>query len=318
MKSIAVTLHFSELLLALLKGKTGLLDALHILTREGINKHVKDSAFSLLVIMKKGKGLSNSLRIMRKGKVYFEPLYLTLITAAELTGNIEVVLERIVLDLQRRQVAKETIVNIMIYPAIIILLAAIGTIAIIVKGMPFFISGGLLSSDAINEAKTGLCIAGITLLSGGSALFIAYYKIFRNDSPESRIFYLLELLLKSHVTLPDALSQCIISLGYTKYGKAMVSIKKDIASGIPFSAAFAKTRRFSAYVLGWLSIADKHGNLNDICGNIRDYSIQKDNKIREIAAKLIEPAVIVLVGLYVLSIMLTVILPILSYSGGIL
>ena len=318
MKSTAVTLHFSELLLALLRGKTSLLDALHILTREGINRQVRDSASSLLVIMKKGKGLSDSLRLMRKGKVFFEPLYLTLIAAAELTGNIEVVLERIVLDLQRRQRAKETVANIMIYPAIIVLLAAIGTIAIIVKGMPFFISGGLLSADAIKDAKAGLGIAGIILLSGGVTLFITYYKIFKNDSPESKIFYLLELLLKSNVTLPDTLSQCIMSLGHTKYGKAMVRIKKDIASGVSFSTAFAKTQRFSAYVSGWLSIADMHGNLNDICGNIRDYSIQKDNKVREIAAKLIEPAVIVLVGLYVLIIMLTVILPILSYTGGIL
>jgi len=95
-------------------------------------------------------------------------------------------------------------------------------------------------------------------------------------------------------------------------------IKKDIVSGVSFSEAFARTKRFSPYVLGWLSIADINGNLNEISGNIRDHYLQKESKIREIAAKLIEPAVIVLVGIYVLIIMATVILPILSYSGGIL
>jgi type II secretory pathway component PulF len=61
-----------------------------------------------------------------------------------------------------------------------------------------------------------------------------------------------------------------------------------------------------------------HGNLSEICGNIRDYYAGRDNKTRELASKLIEPAVIMLTGLYVLIIMLTAILPILTYAGGVL
>jgi len=313
-----VTLHFAELLLTLLKGKTGLLDALHILAREGIERQIRDSAVSLLVLMKKGKGLSDSLRSLNEGKVRFEPIYLTLIEAAELTGNIETVLEQIVTDLKRKQLARENAVNILIYPAVIVFLAVAGTVAIIAKGMPFFIAGGLLSANVIKDAKLGIVTAGTVLLSGGGALLTAYFKIFSNDSPESRIFYLLDFLLAGNVALLDALSQCVTNMGQTKYGNALLTIKKGIASGKTFSGAFAKTRCFSAYVLGWLSIADTHGNLSEICGSIKDYYIRKDLKTREVAAKLMEPAVIVLVGLYVLIIMITVVLPILTFAGGIL
>jgi type II secretory pathway component PulF len=220
--------------------------------------------------------------------------------------------------LQRRQWAKENAVNILIYPVIIVLLAIAGTITIIVKGKPFFISGGLLSADVVREAKNGIGIAGLVLLFGGGALFITYFRIFNNDSPESKIFYLLDFQMKNNVTLLDALSQCVMSLRHGKYGGALIRIKKGIASGISFSEAFENTRCFSAYVLGWLSIADMNGNLNEICGSIKNYYAQKDKKKREIAAKLIEPAVIVLIGFYVLIIMVTVILPILSYTGGVL
>jgi len=318
MRSAAATLHFSELLLVLLRGKTSLTDALQILAGEGIEKQVKESAASLLAMMKKGKGLSDSLRNMDEGKVFFEPLYLTLIAAAELTGNIETVLERIVIDLQRKQKALDSVLNILIYPSIIVLLAITGTIAIIVKGMPYFISGGLLSAGVVRDAKTGIAIAGAVLLCGGSALFVCYFRIFNGDSPEFRIFYLLDFLLRSNVTLLDALSHCIISLARTKYGRALVSIKKDITSGVTFSSAFANVKKFSPYVSGWLSVADKHGNLGEICSSIRDYYARKDDKTREVASKLIEPAVIVLTGIYVLIIMVTVVLPILTYAGGIL
>ena len=318
MKNNALTLRFSELLLALLKGKTNLLDALHVLARDGIEKQLRDSAVSLLAVMKKGKGLSESLAIINGERALFCPLYLTLIAAAELTGNIEAVLERIVIDLRRKQKARENLVNIMIYPAIIVLLALAGTIGIIVKGLPFFISGGLLSAAAIKEAKVGVAFAGLVLLLGGGALFTVYFKIFGNDSPESSLFYLLHFLMKSNVTLLEALSQCVLNLGQSKYAKALLKIKKDVTSGVSFSDAFAGTSCFPPYVLGWLSVADTQGNLSDVCENIKEFYVKKETRLREAAARLIEPAVIVLVGVYVLVIMVTVILPILSHAGGVL
>ena len=314
----AATLHFSELLLVLLKGKTSIVDALHILASEGTEKHIKDSSSSLLLAMKKGKGLSESLQSINKGRVFFEPLYLTLIAAAELTGNIEAVLERIVIDLRRKQRAKETVVSILIYPSIIVLLAIAGTIIIIAKGIPLFTSSGMISGDAVSDAIFGICAAGIVLLTGGAIIFTVYFKIFYNNSFEFRVFYLLDFLLCSNVSLLETLSQCIISLGQTKYGKALVNIKKDISSGIPFSTAFAKVKHFSPYVLGWLSVAGTHGNINEICGGIKDYYAQKDNKTREIAAKLIEPMIITLTGFYLLIVMATVVLPILTSIGGFL
>jgi type II secretory pathway component PulF len=316
MRKTAATLHFSELLLVLLKGKTSLVDALQILARDGVEKQVKETASSLLSLMKKGKRFSESLSSINKKTAVFDPLYINLIAASELTGNVETVLERIARDLRRKIKAREDITNIMIYPSIIVLLAIAGTILIIVKGIPFFISGGLLSGNIVSDAIRGVCTAGAVLLVGGGALFFIYFKIFYNDSPEFRIFYMLDFLLRSNVTLIEAISHCILSLGQTKFGGALVSIKKDIAGGVPFSEAFSKIKYFSPYVLGWLSVADKQGNINDICASIKDYYENTDRRKRETAAKLMEPAVIVLTGAYVLIIMVTVILPVLTFAGG--
>ncbi|MDR1506807.1 MAG: type II secretion system F family protein [Treponema sp.] len=318
MKRETATLHFTELLLSLLKGSTGLVDALHILSRDGIEKDVRESAVELLLIMKRGRGFSDSLRAIKNGRVFFNPLYSTLITAAELTGNIQSVLERILNDLQRKQKARDNVLSILLYPAAIVFIAIAGTILIIVKGLPFFIQGGFLSGDVLQNAITGILVAGTVLLSGGGTLFFFYFKIFYFDSPEFRIFYLLDFLVKSNIPLVDALAQCIVSIGNTKYSAALVSVKKDISSGVPFSTAFAKTKLFSPYVLGWLSVADTQGDIALICGNISGYYAGKDSKHRELASRLIEPAVIIVTGIYLLIIMLTVILPILTYAGGVI
>jgi type II secretory pathway component PulF len=312
------TLHFSEMFLSLLKGKTSLIDALRILSREGIESPVKDCAASLLSIMKKGKTLSESFHLIESCKVSFDSLYLSLITAAEATGNIDEVLEHIVYDLQRKQRAKENVQNIIIYPILVISIAIAGTVIIIAKGFPLFVERDLLSPNVLSDATAGIVMAGIVLLTGGSFLFIIYYRIFYHDSPEYTIFYILDFMLRSNFTLPQTLSYCIMSMKNTKYGKSLVMVKKDIASGVPFSVAFERIRCFTSYVSGWLSVADANGNIIEICGNIKAYYEQKDTKRRTVAAKLIEPAIIVLTGVYILIIMLTVVLPILTYAGAIL
>ena len=315
MKSEAATLRFTELLLTLLKGKTSLFDSLSILAHNGADRVVRESAVSLLSSMKKGKGFSESLRHIKNG-VYFAPLYLTLISAAELAGNLETVLERIAGDLRRKAAAKENAANILIYPAIIVFLAVAGTTALVVKGIPLLIAEGFLSAGVVEDAKIGIGAAALVLLSGGSALFLVYFRIFNNDSPEFRIFYILDFLLRSNVTLPEALSHCVMCTEGTKFCKALITIKRDIAHGVSFSSAFGKIKYFSPYVRGWLSVADTHGDLSEISGHIRDYFGRRDSKTREAAAKLIEPAVIMLTGCYVLIIMVTVILPILTFTGG--
>jgi len=312
------TLHFSELLLALLKGNTGLVDALHILAREGVEKPVKDAAIALLMVMKKGHRFSESLRLVPAENVFFNPLYITLIATAELTGTIDGVLERIVGDMRRKRKAVENAINILIYPSIIIIIAVTGTLLLIAKGMPLFVSAGLLSGDILKSAVGGVTTAGIVLLLGGTAIFFIYFKIFYFDSPEFSIFYMLDFLLQSNVSLLDAITQCIAGMNGTKYGNVLISIKKDVASGISFSRAFNLLPRLSPYVAGWLSVADMHGNISEICGNIKEFYAQKDARRREIFTRLIEPAVIVLTGIYLLIIILTVILPVLTFAGGII
>lgn len=317
MSKAAATLHFTELLLALIKGSTGLADALYVLAGQGVEQPVRDSAAAILRLMRKGRRFSESLRLAREGHVSFSPLYIALIAAAELAGNIADVLERIASDLRRRQRSTENALNMLIYPSVIIVIAVSGTLLLVLKGIPLFMAQGLLSGEVLQNAVTGVISAGLLLLLGGAALFWCYFQIFYVDSPEFSVFYMLDFLLRSNVPMLDALSHCIASLGATKYGRGLMVVKKDIASGVPFSRAFAGLRRFSPYVSGWLSVADRHGNIAAVCGSVRDYYAQKDARKREAASKLIEPAIIVLTGLYLLIIIMTVLVPVLTYAGGV-
>ena len=313
-----VTIKFFELLLTLLKGKTCLSDALKILSREGIDNNVKNIAETLLKTMKKGKGFSESVREINGENFRLEPLYHKLISAGEMTGNIETVLEKILADLRNKKEAKNRLKNILIYPLLIVLLAVAGSVLLILFGIPFLADAGILSEAVIVEAVYGIIAAGTVLFLGGTGLLTVYWRIFGNDSPEYRIFYLLDLLLQNNFTLTEALWQCINCVKETKYSRMLVNAKNEIAAGKTFSAALSKNECLDSHILGWLSLADKQGNLNDICPGIRDYYSQKDGRLREAVSRLAEPAVIILTGIYVFVIVFTVIMPFLTFTGGIL
>ncbi len=312
------TIQFTEMLLSLLKGNTNLIDSLHILSSPGIEASIQKTAEKLIILMKKGQSFSGSLAMVSTGKIHFIPLYLTLIKASELTGTIDQVLEDILADMKRKQKTLETIITVMLYPAIIILAACTGTVFIIVKGIPLFVKAGMISDASLGHALTGILIAGIFLFLSAGFMFFILYTIFAKDSPEFRIFYLLSFLLQNNIPMTEALSQCIVSLGESKHGKSLLLIKKDITAGVRFPEAFAKNGKYSSYITGWLTIADNDGDIAGAFKNISDFFQKRDARVRDLASKGIEPVFIIVTGIYLLILLQTVIMPILTRAGGIL
>lgn len=318
MKRSAYTLRFIEMLLVLIKGKTSLVDALHILSREDIDAPIRSCAAQVLTSMKKGNNFSECLEEVSSGTISFAPFYITLIRASEMIGNIEQALENIAGDLRRKKAAGEHILGILIYPVVIIIAACVGTAVILLKGLPLFQQAGFLSDMVLESARAGVVYAGVFLFASGGVLLTVYFRIFGKDSEEFRIFYLLSFLLGSNISFRDALSHCILSMGESKYGRALAAVRKDISGGVRIAEAFARSGIFSSYVTGWLLIADENGNIAETSRNISDYYNGKDERLRNTAARFIEPAVIIITGIYLLILMQTIILPVLTRAGGLL
>jgi type II secretory pathway component PulF len=311
-------LRFTEMLLALLQGGTNLIDALAILSKTGKEAGVGDIAVELLAVMKRGFGFSDALALALPESVLAKPLYLTLLKSAEMTGSVTLVLEHIAEDLRRRQKTRENIITVLLYPALIILIAFAGTAALLVKGLPLFVNTGLLSGAVLSQAINGIIFAGLFLLASGAASFIACYNIFGKDSAPFRVFYLLSFLLRGNVALPDALSRCVAAVGETKYARALVLVKKDISSGVRLSEAFSRTGVFSGFVSGWLAVADRNGDIKTVCCHIADYFQKRDERVRGIASRCVEPVIIVITGIYLLILIQGIVLPLLTRAGGII
>jgi type IV pilus assembly protein PilC len=243
-------------------------------------------------------------------------MYQGLIRSAERTGRVDAALVRIAGDLERKIKARETIMAAMMYPAAIAVIAFAGTAILIYKGIPFFADSGILSGFFLTQAVTSVVFAGIFLLTAGTFLAFACYKAFIRESACFRIFYELSFLLEGDISLPEALTYCVMTAGENKWGRALAFVKKDIISGGRVAAAFEATGIFPAYITGWLNIGDKNGEIKTVCRRIAEYYQIRDERRREVVIRCIEPLFIVITGVYLLILIQGIILPILTRAGG--
>ncbi|MBV5330341.1 MAG: type II secretion system F family protein [Chlorobium sp.] len=311
--------HFTEMLLSLLKASMTLSDALQVLAKPGLPDSVQNISVRLLSMMRKGYSFSRSLSeisVNRKYSMYFSKLYISLIAAAEATGKIIPVLEDIHADHEQQKKVRNILISTLIYPAIIIVVALLGTIFIIFKAIPMFVKNSFLSETAAQSAIYGILFAGFFLSAAGLCFFLVFNRLFSKESTEYRIFYFLAFLLREGISIPDALSYCVADLGDTKAGRAILSIKKDITTGLGLSTAFEKANFFSAYVNGWISVADENGNARDVFTNLAKYFNDRDAFRRETASRFIEPALIIITGIYLLILLQSAVLPMLTRAGG--
>jgi general secretion pathway protein F len=313
---MAHTLRFFEMLSTLLRGNTNLIDAVSVLCGGETGGAVQETAAKLMSVLKKGGGFSDGLAYAVGRNFVFPDIYRGIIRSSEQTGDIGAAVSHIVGDLGRKIKARETISAAMMYPAVIAAVALAGTIVLITRGIPFFSESGMLPGVFLAQAVGSALFAGTFLLASGALLALLCYRLFVMDSYGFRIFYELHFLLAGGIPLTGALTQCIMSIGENKWGRALVYVKKDIVSGGRIAGAFEKTGVFPAYITGWLSVGDKNGEITTVCERIAGYYRGQDERRRGIVLRCTEPVFIVLTGIYLLILIQGIILPMLTRAGG--
>ncbi len=306
-------IRFYESFLALLDGNVSVSAALRVLSENTGDKTTQKMAREILSSMKKGGSFYEG------AKIFLSSYHLPILRSAEATGDLPSAVRSILADLQRKEKAKDNIVNALVYPALIIMMSIAGTVFLLVKGIPLFAESGLMSGALVNNAVQGIIIAGLFLLVSGSAFIFAALKFFGSESPITRLFYLLSLLTSHHIPLSDALYYCVGALGQTKEAAALALIRKDIEAGSRVSEAFASQRSLCApFVQNWLAVADTSGGVAEAFKAIYAYCLSRDDKRRALATRLIEPAAIIITGIYILLLLQAVVLPILTRAGSVL
>lgn len=124
----------------------------------------------------------------------------------------------------------------------------------------------------------------------------------------------LSLLLKSGITLLSALQTATPVIGDPEHIRQLDQVRQSIKEGVPFSQALAQHRIFPEFFVQMIRVGEAGGRLDSILADIAESYQQEIESDIKIISSLIEPGIILLIGLVIGGMIIAVLLPIFNLS----
>lgn len=276
----------------------------------------------------------------------FPPIYISSILAGEKSGSLVDVLDRYVTYQRRNLAVKKKLIGALIYPVLLIVLVISLVGFLVTYVVPQFAE--LYSSmDAKLPALTVYLIAIgttardyvlllIAIIFGGAAGYYFWSKTEAAQETLDRIKMrtpiageiwvkyqvaqfsrVLSTLLLGGIPLVQALETAAQSVGTKLLEKSLAKVRQAVREGNSLSASLADTKIFPELSIDMIEVGESTGALPAMLGSVAEF-YEDDVQTRMAAAlSLIEPAIMIGMGIFVAFVLVALYLPIFSLSDSI-
>ena len=330
---------FTQKLYNLINSRVELLSALRLLEKNCDNRVEKTLLTEIIRDIKEGVPFSACLAKYPK---YFPRLYVNIVHTGESTGKLKDALMQLLDYLRRLQDLKLKVKQALAYP-IFMSLVGVGTIFIMLT----FVLPRLAAMFDDFQAQLPLPTLILLKISGFLqsywwiiiiliALAVSALKISRpgKESILNRLKYYiplvkdivykqsvanfsrsLSLLLQSGVNLLSALIDAAPVIGNPVYVAQLEQVRKDISEGVPFSDALGKFKIFPDFFVQMVRVGEEGGRLDSVLADIAEsYEKEIESDLKTLSS-LIEPAIILVLGLVIGSMVIAMLLPIFNMNS---
>ena len=285
-----------------------------------------------------GQGISGALRLAPN---MFPPIIVDMIRVAETGGRLDQALANGAAYMERAADLKRKIMNAMLYPTVMMGVSSCTILVLIIFVMPRFAvvfkqmkaelplttqvmlkSGDFIRSQPIISV-VGLVafIAGMVIafknpvsqrmLSGVASRLPMLGDLMRRLAL-ARSLQSISTLVASNVPLLAAMDAGARVAGHGQLEKALVTARDDIERGASMSEALAKHNVFPKQVIQLIAVGERTGRLPQLLSTVcASMEVEVDGRLKALVS-IIEPLMIVGMGLIVGSITMSIIGPIYS------
>lgn len=319
-----------------------LIEALDILEKETENRAFRRIIHQIKEDVNKGNTLSATLE---KYPRVFPPIYVKMVEAGEVGGKLEESLGQIATQMKKSQELTSSIRGAMIYPAVIVLaMMGIGimmTTVVLPKLIVIF-----QEFDAELPLATRLLITVVEIMSNplyltiilvSFVLFIVLFVVMLRKSPAfkhavhavnlrlpiigpvikkinlARFSLTLSSLLKSAIPIIDAVSITGETCSNVLYRKSLKGASETVASGTPLSVVLRESDRlFPPMVTEMVMVGERTGEIENLLSELSDFYNNEVDKTMKNFTTVIEPILIIFLGVAVGGVAVAVIMPMYS------
>lgn len=339
-KDLAV---FCKQFVSVLNAGVTVITALEMMGEQLENKTLQAALREAQAYVQKGGTLADAFKINPK---VFPPIMVNMVAAGEMSGNLEVCFERLTTHFENSNALKSKVKSAMTYPIVILVIVIAVVIVLLMTVIPQFAQ---MFSDLGSElpAATQMLInfseflqhkwyivllivvaviAAFKFIGKTDAGSLLYAKIglkfplfgqLNIKSAAATFSRTLSTLMASGIPLIDSVEQVAKMMNNRIIRDGLMDARNQVAKGVPLSKPIRDMEIFPNMLPQMIRIGEETGNIEEMIDKVADYYEMEVNAATDGLTAMLEPMIIVVMGVVVGGIVLCIYSPMLNMYDAI-
>ena len=336
---------FCKQFATMLRAGLPVLNTLEMLAAQTSRPPMKKIIETIKKDLESGNALS---KCFEKHTKIFDTVVVNLIKAGEASGKLDTFLQKIVINLEKREKIKSQIKSALFYPGVLFSVAILVTVFMLMNVVPTFVNmyeGMGMADDLPTPTAVIMAMSEFVRSSGGFFLlvfiisFVLGFKFLIKKNYEVRKNWhrvTLKLPIFGNLIQKSILAKVSLVLGNLNQAgvdliesidiaksvtdnvivvEALENFKKGVFSGESLTDLFNKEKIFPTTFSQLISVGEQTGSLDEMFGSIAIYYEEEFDVAVANLASLIEPIMIVFMGITIGGLMLAMYAPIFNVGA---
>jgi len=334
-------LNFTNQLSVMVRAGISLQDSLESIAEQQEKQKFKVIITDLKNQIEAGQSFSQALA---EHPQVFSNLYINMVAAAEISGSLSSMLQKLAEYLDGEAETRSQVRGAMVYPIIIAVMAVFVTIFLLCFVLPRFtaVFAGkehllpaptkiLMASSAFLRGYWFVIIPAVGGLVGGflhfirtnigrlwwdkTKLVLPLIKTLCRNLYITRSLHTMGVLMRAGVPILDTISVTAQISGNILYKDMWIGVYADVRQGKKIASSLGQYNLMPSNVVQMVRSGEDSGTMSDVLRDVSDYYARELKTVIKTVTSMIEPIMIVVMGVLVGFIAMSIILPIFKMSS---
>jgi type IV pilus assembly protein PilC len=334
-------LNFTKQLAIMIKAGISLQDSL-----ESISENITKDKFKVIIVdlknrIESGESFSQALS---EHPTVFSELYINMVAAAEVSGSLSNMLQKLAEYLDSEAETRSQVRGAMVYPVIIAVMAVSVTVFLLCFVLPRFTAifagkehllpgptKGLMATSAFMRGYWYFILPAIGAFFWGFWYFIGteggrrwwdkaklvmpLIKTLCRSLYISRSLHTMGVLTKAGVPILNTISITAQIAGNLLFKEMWLGVYEEVRQGKKIASSLSQYNLMPGNVIQMVKSGEDSGTMSDVLRDVSDYYARELRTVIKTVTSMIEPIMIILMGVLVGFIAMSIILPIFKMSS---
>jgi type IV pilus assembly protein PilC len=337
-------LNFTNQLAVMIRAGISLQDSLEAIAEQSNNRKFKLVITDIKNRIESGQSFSQALA---EHPQVFTNLYINMVAAAEVSGSLSSMLQKLAEYLDSEAETRSQVKSAMVYPCIIAVMAVVVTIFLLCFVLPRFTAifagkehllprptKALLATSAFLRSYWFFIIPAIGALFWGFWYFIStprgrlwwdktkltvpLIRTLCRSLYITRSLHTMGVLIRAGVPILNTISITAQISGNVLYKAMWFGVYEEVRQGKKIASSLSQHTLMPSSVVQMIRSGEDSGNMGDVLRDVSSYYARELKTVIKTVTSMIEPIMIVCMGVLVGFIAMSVILPIFKMSSVVL